>query len=602
MIRQFSASVLLFSLSISTIMAQPYLLPDGSTLKVWDDETIYDKEYHVSQNHPNASDKNPGTFESPFKTIDKAAQVLKPGEKVLIHSGIYREQVQPARGGASSEEMIAYEAAPGAKVVVQGSLPFREEWTISDTVLGFEYSHNVWQAALDKAKFKPFYVVNADQGAMELMHWATERAGSVPFSLFRGVVFQEGRRLTQMADYEDLLNIEGTFWVDTARQMIHLHPYGNVDPNEVQFEFTNRQQLLVPREMGLGYIRISGIHFRHAGNGLPRVGTGAVFVRGGHHWIIENCRVDQVNSVGIETGARVHESRVASEEEKAMVEKHEGGFIVRNNEVYDCGTGGIQGHTVRNALYENNHIHHIGWQNMERYWECAGVKLLKNTNTVVASNLVHDINEASGLWLDWDNKNSRITSNVIYNIGGTYNGAIFTEASIVPNMIDNNFIWNVRGPGISLYDTDLAIVAHNVIVGATVPISSRINTDRSLDGRPLTSKENKILYNVYYQNEALPVIESNANESNYNVFMGRDNAEALTNRGLEQNSVFSEDMKMEWDPGLLELTVYTNEPWPVFPEASLLKFDMWGNQRMEKSAAPGFWQTSFKEKMVFELK
>ena len=49
--------------------------------------------------HLDASDDNPGTKERPFKTINKAAQVLMPGERVLIGEGVYKEFVRPLRGG-----------------------------------------------------------------------------------------------------------------------------------------------------------------------------------------------------------------------------------------------------------------------------------------------------------------------------------------------------------------------------------------------------------------------------------------------------------------------------------------------------------------------
>ena len=140
---------------------------------------------------------------------------------------------------------------------------------------------------------------------------------------------------------------------------------------------------------------------------------------------------------------------------------------------------------MRNSLLEKNHLHHIGWQHTEQYWECAAIKMLRNVNNMVVHNSVHDINEASGIWLDWDNRNSRVTGNLLYNIGRTSNGAVFIEASIVPNMVDNNIIWGTKGPGISLYDTDEATVCYNLIANTEIPISSRVNTNRSLNGGPL---------------------------------------------------------------------------------------------------------------------
>lgn len=74
-------------------------LPDGTSFMSWSDITSYSRTYHVSQNNPKASDENDGTEELPFRTINHAAQVVKPGERVCIHSGIYRELVRPLFSG-----------------------------------------------------------------------------------------------------------------------------------------------------------------------------------------------------------------------------------------------------------------------------------------------------------------------------------------------------------------------------------------------------------------------------------------------------------------------------------------------------------------------
>ena len=83
----------------SHLQDAPILLPDGTRFPVWEDETDYRKVFYVDQQHPEAADDSPGTEEAPFPTIQAAAEVVGPAEKVLIKSGIYRELVQPRRGG-----------------------------------------------------------------------------------------------------------------------------------------------------------------------------------------------------------------------------------------------------------------------------------------------------------------------------------------------------------------------------------------------------------------------------------------------------------------------------------------------------------------------
>ena len=57
--------------------------------------------YHVAQKHPQASDANPGTQETPWKTASKAAAELQPGDMVVIHEDVYREWINPARSGSA---------------------------------------------------------------------------------------------------------------------------------------------------------------------------------------------------------------------------------------------------------------------------------------------------------------------------------------------------------------------------------------------------------------------------------------------------------------------------------------------------------------------
>jgi len=67
-------------------------------------------EYHVK---PTGSDAACGDAEHPFATISKAAQVAAPGDTVIVHEGVYREQVDPKRGGLSEHERITYCGAEG---------------------------------------------------------------------------------------------------------------------------------------------------------------------------------------------------------------------------------------------------------------------------------------------------------------------------------------------------------------------------------------------------------------------------------------------------------------------------------------------------------
>ena len=78
----------------------------------------FGREYHVSVNGDAAAN---GSKQKPLKTISAAARVAQPGDVITVHEGVYRERINPPRGGESDTKRIVYRAAPGEKVVVTGS-------------------------------------------------------------------------------------------------------------------------------------------------------------------------------------------------------------------------------------------------------------------------------------------------------------------------------------------------------------------------------------------------------------------------------------------------------------------------------------------------
>ena len=106
---------------------------------------IFATEYHVAKN---GSDQNPGTAEAPFLTISKAAMVLKTGDCVTVHEGVYREWVQPRNSGADVYSRITYQAAEGEEVWIKGS----------EVVTGWvkEKKSDIWKVVLPNSFFKDF--------------------------------------------------------------------------------------------------------------------------------------------------------------------------------------------------------------------------------------------------------------------------------------------------------------------------------------------------------------------------------------------------------------------------------------------------------------
>lgn len=75
--------------------------------------------YHVDVNRGN--DTFPGTQSEPFKTITHASNILKPGDKALIHPGVYHEQVMKGNSGRPGFP-LTFEGTDRVKVVMDGSI------------------------------------------------------------------------------------------------------------------------------------------------------------------------------------------------------------------------------------------------------------------------------------------------------------------------------------------------------------------------------------------------------------------------------------------------------------------------------------------------
>ena len=71
-----------------------------------------------------AADTNPGTKESPFKTISAAASKAQPGDEVLVRPGIYREAVTLNVSGEEGMGMRVAEIARSATDQVILDRPF----------------------------------------------------------------------------------------------------------------------------------------------------------------------------------------------------------------------------------------------------------------------------------------------------------------------------------------------------------------------------------------------------------------------------------------------------------------------------------------------
>ncbi len=78
------------------------------------------KVYYVAKD---GHDSNPGTADSPWRTIQKAAQTLEAGESVLIRGGEYisDNSISPRNSGNPDDGYITFKAYPDEPVIIRGN-------------------------------------------------------------------------------------------------------------------------------------------------------------------------------------------------------------------------------------------------------------------------------------------------------------------------------------------------------------------------------------------------------------------------------------------------------------------------------------------------
>ncbi|HKJ90618.1 MAG TPA: hypothetical protein VJ960_05760, partial [Oceanipulchritudo sp.] len=172
-------------------------------------------------------------------------------------------------------------------------------------------------------------------------------------------------------------------------------------------------------------------------------------------------------------------------------------------------------------------------------------------NTLVAGNHIHDLTAATGIWMDWDNRRSRVTGNLIHDIN-SQQGGIFIEASRTPGMVDRNVIWNVDGNGIFGGECENQLFLHNLVGQVSdAPILLKKHTDRSLHGSPLLNTGNTISSNCFF-NTSLPETGDGSHDFRSNLYLSSRGCLAMNpaqwrKTGLEEDPVFAE-ARLDFNP------------------------------------------------------
>ncbi len=400
-------------------------------------------EFHVA---PNGSDLNAGSQAAPVRTIQHAAELAKPGDVVTVHAGVYRERVNPPRGGTSDTNRITYQAAPGEKVVITGS-EIVKHWE--------RVTNDTWKVTLSNSFFGMFNPFS------DLIHgaWFNPKGRQH----HTGAVYLNGDWLTEAAHFDDALKSAGdtSLWfgaVSNDTTTIWAQ-FKGVNPNDAQVEINKRQTVFYPSKTGINYITVRGFTLENAAANWSPPTTEQIGVIGtdwSKGWIIESNTVRNSTCSGITLGKYGGEGiRATAEELKASNDgftksiinaiangwnkANVGSHIVRDNKIYGCGQAGIVGCMgAAFSTISHNDIHDIYVQRAFSGEEMAGIKLHGAVDVTIRNNHIHHIGGRAGIWLDWMAQGTRITCNLLHD--NDESGDLVFEADHGPYLVDNNLL------------------------------------------------------------------------------------------------------------------------------------------------------------------
>jgi alpha-N-arabinofuranosidase len=424
----------------------------------------------------NGSDGNTGTAEMPFRTIQHAADAAQPGDVITVRAGIYRESVNPPRGGVSDSQRIIYQAAPGENVVITGSQVVTN-WT--------RVRAHVWKATLPNSFFGDFNpytnVIHGD--------WFSS-LGRVHHT---GAVYLNGNWLTEAETLDDLIRPMGSHAVAQRRRGSAALPerrplwFARVDgqnttilaqfkianPNQGQVEINARQTVFYPRKTGINYLTVRGFTLEDAATPWCPPTAEQIGLIGTHWsrgWIIESNIVRYSMCAGVSLGkygdewdnragtATGYVGTIRRALTNGWNEATIGRHIVRGNDISHCEQVGVVG-SLGGAFstISGNNIHDINVMKWFSGAEIAGIKLHGAIDVTIGHNHIHHCYR--GIWLDWMAQGTRVTGNLFHDNGSD----IFFEVDHGPFLADNNIFLSRNA--VSLNSQGGAFV-HNLFAGS----------------------------------------------------------------------------------------------------------------------------------------
>jgi len=391
-----------------------------------------------------------------------------------VHAGVYRERINPPRGGESNAKRIVYRAAPGEKVVIKGS----------EVVTGWnKVQHDAWTVTLPNnffGDFNPFAdTISGD--------WFNPK-GRVHHT---GAVYLNGHWLTESAKRDDVLKPAGEapLWFAAVGEKgtTIWAQFKGANPNEAEVEVNVRRTVFYPAKPGRDYITVRGFTLRHAATPWAPPTAEQIGLIGTHWskgWIIEDNDIRYSRCTGVTLGkygdewdnksqsADAYNRTIRRALENGWSKKNIGHHVVRNNAIAHCEQAGLVG--SMGAVFSTitgNVIHDIHVRRLFTGAEMAGIKIHAAIDTTISHN--HIYRTSRGIWLDWMAQGTRVTRNLLHDNGPRED--LFVEVNHGPFLVDNNiflsptFLFDMSEGGAYVHNLFAGRLGHRPELGRETP-------------------------------------------------------------------------------------------------------------------------------------
>ncbi len=443
-----------------------------------------------------------GTREMPFRWINDAARIARPGDEVIVAPGIYRESVDPIFAGEAD-----------ARIVYRSQEPLGALITGAEEIKNWEpYQGNTWVCRVDNGVFGGYNPYTTIVGG----DWYF-----APLVRHTGAVYLNDRQLYETETLEECLrgevyapswepewSVYKWYTCQEGHQTVIYANFQGKNPNEEKVEINVRRNCFMPSKTGVNYITFSGFRVSKAATTWAPPAAYQDGMIGPHWskgWIIEDCDISGSKCCGISLGkyldpendhyfTRKHVKSPTQMERDAVcrgqyhgwLKEKVGGHIVRRCKIHHCEQTGIVGRMgAVFSLIEDNEIYNIN--NMQQLGgaEIAGIKLHAAIDVVMRRNHIHHC--TMGIWCDWQAQGTRISQNLLHDNnppesvasakGGMMSQDVFVEVSHGPTLIDNNIM--LSRASLRLAAQGVACV-HNLMLGAFTAVGG--GTDMTVNG------------------------------------------------------------------------------------------------------------------------